>query len=115
MYAIVVFVGAAAVAQEAPACPKAMAADEADYKVSKINANLIDGVRSRVIKAVVWRPSNAKGPFPFVSINHGAAMAADSALEGGYGYMGEALAARGYVVAGWNDFVSKGSSVDYVL
>lgn len=76
--------------------------------------NLVDGVRSRSIPAVVWRPSDADGPFPFVSINHGAGMAADGAT-GGYGYIAQALAARGYVVAGWNEYSSKGSSVEYIL
>jgi len=103
-----------AVAEAAPTCPKAMATDEADYKVSKSNVNLVDGVRSRSIPAVVWRPSDADGPFPFVSINHGAGMAADGAT-GGYGYIAQALAARGYVVAGWNEYSSKGSSVEYIL
>lgn len=109
-----VLAGLAAVTQAAPACPAAMAAADADYKVSKSNVNLVDGVRSRSIPAVVWRPSDSEGPFPFVSINHGAGMAADSST-GGYGYIAEALAARGYVVAGWNEYSSKGTSVDYIL
>lgn len=102
-------------ASGAAPCPKALPKGHADYSVKKTNIKLKDDVRERQINAVIWRPVDGTGPFPLVSINHGAGMAADNAIEGGYAYLGEALAARGYIVAGWNDYVAIGSQWDYLL
>jgi dienelactone hydrolase len=47
--------------------------------------------------ALVWYPEG-DGPFPLVLIVHGNTMM-EKYSEGGYGYLGELLASRGYIVA----------------
>lgn len=99
-------------AAAAPACP--LLPDQL-YSVQKLSLTLPDGVRERSMSTIVWLPEGAQGPFPLATINHGAGMAVESGLEGGYSYLGEALAARGYVVAGWNEYVALGTQLDYIL
>lgn len=93
-------------------CP--LVQDGTNFKVVKSQMGLLDAVRSRTIQAVVWRP-DADGPFPLVTVNHGAGMAADDPVVGGYGYLAEALAQRGYVVAAWNEYTLIGRQWDYIL
>lgn len=83
--------------------------------IEKKSVKLDDKVRERTIPAIVWKPSAVSGPFPFVALNHGAGMSADSAIEGGYAYIGEALAQRGYVVAAWDEYAMVGTQLDYIL
>lgn len=96
-------------------CPAPLRDGQTEYKVQKNNLKLVDLVRERKINTVVWRPKDASGPFPLVTINHGAGMAVDNFAEGSYAYLGEALAARGYVVAGWNEYTVVGKQLDYIL
>lgn len=50
------------------------------------------------LNAMVWYPKELKGPAPLVLVVHGNHLAQDWS-EGGYDYLGELLASRGYIVA----------------
>lgn len=95
-------------------CPPALPASHADYDVVQSSVQLVDSVRERSIPTIVWKPSGV-GPFPLVTINHGAGMPVSNPVEGGYAYLAIGLAARGYVVAGWNEYTMAGMQLDYIL
>ena len=50
------------------------------------------------LNAMVWYPKDLKAPAPLVLVVHGNHLAQDWS-EGGYDYLGELLASRGYIVA----------------
>lgn len=92
-----------------PRCPAPLPAGQT-LAVTQTEEQLDDRVRGRKVPAHVFRPANATPPFPLVSVGHGASMGAT-----GYDYLGKALAARGYVVAAFDEYSTKGTALDYML
>jgi len=76
---------------------------------TKTSVTLQDPVRERSIPTLVSTPDSA-GSYPLVLLNHGAVTGA-----GGYSYMAEALASKGYVVAAFNECSSSCTQEDYMM
>lgn len=92
-----------------PSCPTPLEKGQT-LAVTQNSVHLTDMVRGRAVPVIVWRPKASQGPFPLVSLGHGASMSAS-----GYVYLGSALAARGYVVVGFDEYETKGTQLDYML
>lgn len=90
-------------------CPSALPPG-ATLAFRKSSEKLYDPVRKRDIPMLFFRPTNGTGPWPLVTLNHGAGMNAE-----GYEYLGKAFAARGYVVAGFDEYSVEGTQLDYML
>jgi pimeloyl-ACP methyl ester carboxylesterase len=73
------------------------------------SVTLHDPVRERDIPTLLWAPTSP-GQYPLVLLNHGAGTGA-----AGYGYMAEALVAKGYVVAAFNECSSGCVQEDYMM
>ena len=98
----------AATSLGAPSCPPALPADKS-LAVTQTAETLNDAVRARQIPIQLFVPQG-EGPWPLVTLNHGAGMGV-----AGYTYLGTGLASRGYVVAGFDEYVAKGTQLDYML
>jgi len=92
-----------------PSCPAPLGSGES-LAIVQSSTELIDLVRDRAVPVLVWQPKDSLGPFPLVSLGHGASMSAT-----GYTSLGSALAAKGYVVVAFNEYETKGTQLDYML
>lgn len=63
------------------------------------------------LNAMVWYPQKLQGPAPLVLIVHGNHLAQDWS-EGGYDYLAELLASKGYIVASVDENFLNGSFTD---